>query len=359
MKLSALAHLLDGQVHGDGDLDFERPAHPDHAGAGDLAVAMQPELVERLAGSAARVGLVATGAQVPDGVLDAWVSVGRPRYALHHLTTAFAQAPSLAPGLHPTAVVDPSAEIGEDVALGAFVVVGAGARLGRGCRIQSHVSIGAGARLGADCLLYPGVRIGERVVVGDRAILHANVCLGADGFSFVTPEPGTVESAKASGKVAGENQALVRIHSLGAVVVGDDVEIGANTCIDRGTLADTRIGAGTKIDNLVMIGHNVEVGRSCLLCGQVGIAGSAVIGNGVVLAGGVGVADHARIGDFAVIGARSGVSGHVPPKSVWLGYPAVPKEQMVETYMLTRRLKTLFKDVAELKKRGRACPSPT
>ncbi|NCU21603.1 UDP-3-O-(3-hydroxymyristoyl)glucosamine N-acyltransferase, partial [Candidatus Falkowbacteria bacterium] len=235
MDLTALAHLLDGQVHGRGDLTFDRPAHPDHAGDNDLAVAMQADLLGRLGESRARVALVAQGAQIPEGAVDAWVSVGRPRFALHHLTTAFAWPVAVAPGVHPLAVVENGAVLGADVAIGPFVHVGAGAQVGRGCKILSGASVGAGAVLGEDCLLSPGVRIGDRVRLGNRVMIHANACLGADGFSFVTPEPGSVESAKASGRVEGANQALARIHSLGAVVIGDDVEIGANTCIDRGT----------------------------------------------------------------------------------------------------------------------------
>ncbi|MBK1665981.1 UDP-3-O-(3-hydroxymyristoyl)glucosamine N-acyltransferase [Rhodospirillum rubrum] len=363
MTLTQVAEALGGTLHGQGDLIIRRPVHPARAEAGegvtDLAVAMEPALLAALDGSAARAALVAGGAVPPAGSVDGWIEVGRPRFAMHVITNRFEQPARLAPGIHPSAVVEEGAEIGEGAALGPFVHVGFGARVGAGSRVHSGVSIGAGAVVGADCLLHPGVRIGERVRVGDRVILHANAVIGADGFSFVTPEPGSVESAKATGRVDAINSRLARIASLGAVVLGDDVEIGANTCIDRGTLDDTRIGDGTKIDDMVMIGHNVRVGRLCMLCAQVGIAGSAVIGDGVVLAGRVGVADHITIGDNAVVGAGSGVGSNIPPRSVWMGYPALPKDQATEHYLFSRRLKHLFKDVSELKKRIRSLTVPS
>ncbi|MBE1237027.1 UDP-3-O-(3-hydroxymyristoyl)glucosamine N-acyltransferase [Phaeovibrio sulfidiphilus] len=352
MKLQELADLLGGTLHGDGSLEFARPLPPVEAGSADLAVAMQPELLGDLGRSPARVGLLANGTEPPEGTLDAWVCVGRPRYALHRLTGALGQEPFVAPGIHPTAVVEPGAEVSPDASLGAFVYVGPRARIGRGARILNHVSIGQDAVIGEDTLLHPGVRVGERVRIGARVIIHSNAALGADGFSFVTPEPGSVEHARSSGsgKVSSFNEHIARIHSLGSVVVGDDVEIGANTCIDKGTLTDTCIGSGTKIDDLVMIGHNVRIGMLCMICGQVGIAGSTVIGNGVVLAGGVGVADHAKIGDHAVVGARSGVMGEIPEKEVWMGYPARPRKETMEIFVYQSKLKALFREVSDFRK---------
>ncbi|MCF8481194.1 MAG: UDP-3-O-(3-hydroxymyristoyl)glucosamine N-acyltransferase [Rhodospirillum sp.] len=356
MKTRELAQLLDGQAHGDADLTFERPTHPDHAGAGDLAVALDKTLLARLSDSAARIALVGEGQTPPEGSVDAWVSVGRPRFTMHLLTRHYDIPPAISPGVHPFAVVEDGAVLGEGVAIGPFCHIGRGARIGDGCRLVSAVTIGADATVGPGGLFFPGARVGERVTIGALAIIHSNAVIGADGFSFGPPEQGAVESAKASGRVDVINEYIVRVHSLGAVTLGDDVEIGANTCIDRGTLDDTRIGSGTKVDDLVMIGHNVKVGRMCMLCAQVGIAGSAVIGDGVVLAGRVGVADHITIGDNAVIGAGSGVGNNVPSREVWVGYPAMPKDKAAEQFMMTRRMKNLFKDVSELKKRVRSLP---
>lgn len=352
MILADLADLLGGAVHGDQTLSFGQPLPPDEAGPNDLAVAMQPDMLPRLSDTRAKVGLLAEGTAPPQGTLQGWVTISRPRYALHRLTEAVGIPPFLSPGVHPSAVIEEGADVDPDASIGPFVYVGPGARIKRGCRILSHVSIGRDAVIDEDCLIYSGARLGERVRIGRRTILHPNVCIGADGFSFVTPEPGSVEHAKStgSGKVTAFNQHIARIHSLGAVTIGDDVEIGANTCIDRGTLSDTRIGNGTKIDDLVMIGHNVQIGMLCMICGQVGIAGSAEIGNGVVLAGGVGIADHAKIGDHAVIAGRSGVMGEVPPREVWFGTPARPRKETIETFVYQTRLKEIFKDVASLKK---------
>ena len=167
--------------------------------------------------------------------------------------------------------------------------------------------------------------------------------LGGDGFSFVTPTPGIVEEARATGTIsAREQQEYVRINSLGAVVVGDDVEVGANSCIDRGTVADTTIGDGTKIDNLVQIGHNVKVGRTCLICGHAGIGGSTVIGDRVVLGGRAAIADHLTIGADSVITGNSGVASNVPPGRIMMGYPAVRMDQNVEMYKALRRLPRLM-----------------
>ena len=194
--------------------------------------------------------------------------------------------PEIAPGIHPTAVIDPTATLGAGAAIGPFVVDRRPRPHRRARAHLRHVSIAEDAVLGDDALLLQGVRIGARVRIGDRFIAQPGAVLGGDGFSFVTPTPGIVEEARATGAItAREQQDYVRINSLGAVVIGDDVEVGANSCIDRGTIADTAIGDGTKIDNLVQLGHNVRVGRTCLICGQAAVAGSTVIGDRVVLGG--------------------------------------------------------------------------
>jgi UDP-3-O-[3-hydroxymyristoyl] glucosamine N-acyltransferase len=187
------------------------------------------------------------------------------------------------------------------------------------------------------------VRIGARVRLGHRFIAQPGAVLGSDGFSFVTPTPGLVEEARATGTIsAREQQDYVRINSLGSVSVGDDVEVGANACIDRGTIADTVIGDGSKIDNQVQLGHNVKVGRGCLICGQAGVGGSTVIGDRVVLGGKAAVADHLTIGANSVITGNSGVASNVPPGRIMMGYPAVRMDQNVEIYKALRRLPRLM-----------------
>ncbi|MBB4265530.1 UDP-3-O-(3-hydroxymyristoyl)glucosamine N-acyltransferase [Roseospira visakhapatnamensis] len=352
MNAAALADLLQADLHGTGAAPAGRPRHPAEATApDDVAVAMDPALVPLLATCAARVAVVHRDAvdAVPHGAVDAVLAVGRPRVAMAQVTGAFAATPGVPPGVHPSAVIEDDVTLGEDVAIGPFVHVAAGARIGDHTVLCSHVSVGARASIGPHSLIHAGARIGGGCTLGARVIIHHNASIGADGFSFVTPEKGSVETAKETGRVQATNVGLMRVHSLGAVTLGDHVEVGACACIDRGTLTDTRVGDHTKIDDLVLIGHNVRVGSHCMLCGQVGIAGSAVVGDRVVLAGQVGVADHVSIGDDAVVAAGGGVGTDLQGRAVYAGTPAIEREQAFETWMMTRRLKALFRDVRTLK----------
>ena len=252
--------------------------------------------------------------------------------------------------MHPSAVVDPTAKIGKNPAIGPFVVIGAGVQLGDNIRIASHCSIAQAAVIGDDALLHQGVRVGPRVRIGNNFIAQPNAVIGSDGFSFVTPKPGAVEEARQSGVIshASKTTGFARINSLGSVVIGNKVEVGAGSTIDRGTVANTIIGNGTKIDNLVQLGHNVKVGENCLICAQVGVAGSSVIGDRVVLAGQCGVADHVTIGSDVIAAGKSGISSHVPSKRLMMGNPAVKMETNIASYKAIRRLPRLVAKVAAL-----------
>ena len=284
--------------------------------------------------------------------LEAAIVVPRPRFAMSGLTRLMDPGPMIAPGIHASAIIDPSAEIAEGAAIGPFVVVGAGVRIGTGARIASHTSIGENTVIGADALIHAGCRIGAGVTIGDRLIAQPGAVVGADGFSFVTPEKSRVEEARASLGTATEavNASWTRIHSLGGVEIGDDVELGANSCIDRGTIRATRIGNGTKLDNLVHVAHNCEIGDDVLLCGQVGIAGSTKIGHRVVLGGQVGVGDNISVGDDVVAGGATKILSKVPAGRVLLGYPAMKMEQYIQASQNWRRLPRLMEDVRALKK---------
>jgi UDP-3-O-[3-hydroxymyristoyl] glucosamine N-acyltransferase len=252
--------------------------------------------------------------------------------------------------------------IGEGASIGPLVVLGSRASVGARSVILSQATLAAGATLGADCLVYPGVRIGWGCRVGDRAVLHHNAAIGADGFSFVPTRPGALEAAHGpvgAARTDLERNELLKIHALSIVEVGDDVEVGALTSIDRGTLKPTRIGAGTKIDDLVMIGHNVEIGTDCLLCGQVGLAGGVIIGDGAVLGGRVGVADHLKIGAWAVVGGAACVGTNIPAGGVYAGYPAVPRAEAMENLKLMRRLRRLVARMAEPDRTSSMAYSPT
>jgi UDP-3-O-[3-hydroxymyristoyl] glucosamine N-acyltransferase len=350
----AIAEALGGQLVGDGKISVTRLAHPaDIRDGGDLALAMEKKLLPLLAGGAARAAVVNREAEIAPGTVEACIIVDRPRFAMAKLTSLFSEPVPVLAGIHPSSIVENGAQIGDGVAIGAQSFIGQGAEIGDGCTLHPQTYIGPGAIIGAGTLIYPGVKIGAGMRIGRNCIIHFNAAIGADGFSFVTPQPGSVEQAKSgSGStVTAANYELVRIASLGGVVIGDDVEIGASTCIDQGTIAPTRIGNGTKIDNQVQIGHNVTIGENCLICGRVGIAGSVTIGNRVVLGGAVGVADHVKIGDDAVAMAMSGIAGNVAAGTVVGGLPAHTRERMMENYFNVGRLKQFFRKIEILTER--------
>ncbi len=346
--LAALAQAINATLEGDGAVTVTRPVHPTaYQASTDLALAMDDKLLPLLAGKPVLAAVVS--AKAPRETATNLLRVERPRLALSRLTNLFAPPPDFGTGVHHSAVVDATARLGKDVVIGPYCTVGAGATIGDRCVLQSQVTVEAGATIGADTVLRAGVRIGAGCVVGARCLLHFNGSIGSDGFSFVTAEKGSVEAAKSDGSVTATNtKGWLRIASLGAVIIGDDVEIGANTSIDRGTIVDTRIGRGTKIDNQVQIGHNVQIGEDCLLCGRVGLAGSVTLGNRVVIGGASGLADHVKVGDDAVIMSMSGVGTHVPARQVYGGAPAIPRERAVEQHLAINRLKSLMNRVDNL-----------
>ncbi len=350
--IADIAAAIGAEFVGDGALQVQGAAEPHQAGPQDLALAVNPKYADGLAQGRALAAMLWPGADWQALGLKAAIYAPRGRLAMAGLTTLLDPGPVIAPGIHPLSVIDPTAQIGEGAAIGPFVTIGAGVTLGANARVASHVSIAEGATLGADALILQGARIGARVKIGARVIIQPGAVIGADGFSFVTPEKSGVEEIR---ETLGQRddiraQSWTRIHSLGAVSIGDDVEIGANACIDRGTIRDTTIGNGTKLDNLVHIGHNVQVGDDCLLCGQVGVAGSARIGNRVVLAGQCGVNDNIFVGDDVICGGATKVFTNAPAGRVLLGYPAVKLETHVEMQKALRRLPRLATKVAALEK---------
>lgn len=342
--IAEIAAALGAEAQGDLALRIEGAAEPAAARPVDLALAMSPAYAAALGQGGARAALLWAGADWRGLGLAAAIFAPRPRMALSGVTRLLDKGPEIAPGLHPMAVIDPTARIGAGAAIGPFVTIGAGAEIGPGARIAPHASIGAGARIGGEALIHSGARIGAGVRIGERFICQPGAVIGSDGFSFVTPEKSGVEEIRETlgTRSTAQGQPWVRIHSLGAVTIGDDVEIGANACIDRGTIRDTVIGNGTKLDNLVHIGHNVTVGRDCLLCGQVGIAGSARIGDRVVLAGQCGVNDNIFVGDDVIAGGATKIFTNAPAGRVLLGYPAVKMEAHVEMQKALRRLPRLW-----------------
>ncbi|HEY9686177.1 MAG TPA: UDP-3-O-(3-hydroxymyristoyl)glucosamine N-acyltransferase [Coleofasciculaceae cyanobacterium] len=356
LSLDALAAAVPGaKVHGNGSIQVVDLAHPRMVTAEDqMVLILEPEALELIkqAPFPVKTAVVAEGIPVPAGMLEGYVTVARPRFALAFLLGIFQKPVHAYQGVHPAAVIEASADVHPGASIGAFVYIGENAVIGEGSILMPHVTVCAEVRMGQNCLMYSGVRLGERVMVGNRVTIHHNASIGADGFSYVTPEPGSIESARTSGgKVTAQNSQIFKINSIGTVVIEDDVEIGACTTIDRSNLGATLIKRGTKVDNLVMIGHNNVIGENCMIVSQVGISGSCEIGNRVVIAGQAGLADHLKIGDDAIIMAKSGVMRDIESKEVVVGIPALPRRETLQNVMYTGKLREMFQELKALRKK--------
>ncbi len=341
MKLAEIAAILRGEVRGDGSLEMTRLVHPaDAILETDLALALTDEAAAALK-SPAVAAVVRPDADVPAD-MSVIVYQGHERMALATLTKLFDPGPQQVVGIDARAVIATDAVV-EGASIGPLSAVGARSTVGAGTIVLPGATIGADVVIGKDCLIHPGVRIGDRVQIGDRVVVQPNAVIGGDGFAFIpvrTPE----------GVRTGLDRPA-RIHAIGSVVVGDDVEIGASTTIDRGTLRDTRIGNGTKIDNQVQIAHNVVIGENVIICGMVGIAGSAEIGDRTILAASAGIADHIKIGADVTVSALAGVAADVPDGQVVDGIPALRRDLAAERFMNIGRLRQLYPRVDDLRKR--------
>ncbi len=350
-SVKEIAAALGAQAFGAVDILVEAAAEPGTAGPADLALAMSPSYGPALAEGNARAAVVWDGADWSAFGLEAAIIVPRARLAMAVLTQMLDQDRAFPgePIIHETALIDPTAEIGEDCWVGPFAVIGAGAMVGAHSKIAAHVTISDEVQIGAGATVHAGVRIGPGVRIGEGFIAQPNVVIGGDGFSFVTATPSHVETARETLGAAPPPEmgdpTWHRIHSLGGVLIGDDVEVGANSTIDAGTVRPTRVGDGTKIDNLVQVGHNVVVGEHCLLCAQAGVAGSTVIGDRVVIGGKAGVADNLIVGDDVVLGGGTVVLSNVPKGRVMMGYPAVKMQTHIDSYKALRRLPRLLRDL--------------
>jgi UDP-3-O-[3-hydroxymyristoyl] glucosamine N-acyltransferase len=335
MTVGELAALVEGRVVGDSNLEIRALAPVFQAGAGEMALLADSRYLEHVPESRAEALLIAADleGEVEPSRFGALLVVERPHAVLPTLLEALFPEEKPAPSIHPTAVLGEGVKLGVEVSIGAYVVVEEGARIGDRTRIGSHVSVGRDVQIGEDCVVHPQVVLYPRTRIGNRVILHAGARLGVDGFGYASSEAGHA-----------------KVPQVGACVIEDDVEIGANTCIDRGSIGRTVVGAGAKVDNLVHLAHNVTVGERSLLVAQVGIAGSTRVGRGVVMAGQVGIAGHLKIGDGAALGAQSGLMHDVPAGEEWFGYPAQPARGYFRSVGVFYRLPELMKRLRALER---------
>jgi UDP-3-O-[3-hydroxymyristoyl] glucosamine N-acyltransferase len=332
LTLSELAERIGCRLEGNGAIDITGVAGVEQAQPGQLTFIANPKYLHALATT--RASAVILDEQTPSPGC-AVLRTPEPYVAFARALEQFASVPGPAAGVDACTAIGRDVEFGRDVAIGPFVTIGDGASIGDHTRIYSHVSIGAGTRIGDDCIIYSHVAIRERLTIGHRVILHSGVVLGADGYGFARQKDGT----------------HYKIPQAGTVVVEDDVEIGAGACVDRPAVGATRVGAGSKIDNLVQIAHGVQVGERVLFAAQTGIAGSTTVEDDVVFAGQVGVAGHLRIGKGSIATAQTGIPNSTDPGSFVSGYPAIPNRDWLKASVVFKKLPELRKQVQELERR--------
>ena len=351
-SVGEIAQALGAEAFGALDLPIRRVAEPQSAGPDDLAMATDKTYAERLSEGQALAAVLWQGADWQALGLKAAIVPARPRYAMSGLTRILDQGQGFATGVHETAIIDPTAEIGDNVSIGPLTVVAAGAKVGHGSVIGPQCYIGWNATIGPRAFLREQVTIGARATIGADFISQPGTRIGGDGFSFVTEERSGIEAVRETLGDQQDTQAQgwTRIHSLGAVTIGDDVDLGASVTIDNGTIRDTQVGNGCKLDNFVHIGHNVVIGNDCLICGNTGVAGSTRVGNNVVFGGMTGVSDNITVGDRVITGGGTKVMSSVPAGRVMLGYPATKMDKQIEMFKSLRRLPRIIADVAALKK---------
>jgi UDP-3-O-[3-hydroxymyristoyl] glucosamine N-acyltransferase len=326
-----IAELVAGELTGDPEVVAWQVAPIERAAPGSVTFLGGAKYAPFLATTGASVVLVSPDLASTPGAVGTRVVVKNPQEALLALLPHFYVSPPRRPGIHPTVVVGRGAQIGREVEIGPWVVIGAGATVGDRAQLDAHVVVGDGVTLGEEVHLYPGVTVYSGSVLGPRVIVHAGARIGSDGFGYVFS--------------AGAHQ---KIPHVGRCLVEADVEIGANTTIDRGSIDDTVIGAGTKVDNLVQVGHNVRIGKLCLIMAQVGIAGSVRVGDGCILAGQVGISGHHTIGDGARLAAQAGVFGDIPAGETWSGYPARPHREALRSHAALFKLSGMVRRIEKL-----------
>lgn len=335
VKLDMICQVIGAALPDDAqNIEIRGVASLEDAGADDISFLTNPKYEKHLAHTGARVIIVSAETNLSHPFIP--LTVRDPYFAFLQVLEIFnSRTPgNIARGIHPSAVVDPAAILGKNVSLGPGAVIGAGVTVGDDTVIGPGTVIMTGSSVGNECILYPNVTIMDGCTVGNRVILHAGVVIGADGFGF-----------------APHNERYYKIPQIGTVRIDDDVEIGANSCVDRAAFGVTVVGKGTKIDNLVQVAHNVRIGEHTVIASQVGISGSTTIGNWVRLGGQAGLGGHITIGDGASAGGQAGVTKDVPPGETVSGYPAKNHMQAMRLEAALRNLPELIKKVKQQEKR--------
>jgi UDP-3-O-[3-hydroxymyristoyl] glucosamine N-acyltransferase len=331
LTTAEIAKLLAGEVLGDAHAALTGFATADNAQPGDLTFAETEEFFTAAENSAATAIIAGKNSVSAKKIL---IRVDNPRIAFAKALAVFFPEPKFAAGIHPSAVIAQSAQIDPTAHIGPHCTIGERVKIGTNVILQAGNFVGDDSTIGDETNLFPNVTIYSRTQIGKRVRIHAGTVIGSDGFGYVF-----------------DASFHRKVPQIGNVVIGDNVEIGSNVSVDRGALGATVIGRGTKIDNLVQVAHNVEIGEHCILCAQVGIAGSAKLGNYCVLAGQVGIAGHLKIGDRVTIGSKAGVMHNIPDGEQWLGIPAQPDKQAKRIMIAMQRLPDLFKKIAAWEKK--------
>ena len=328
-----LAALVEGAVEGDANIPIRGISNIEDAQDGDITFAENEKLLTSAGRSRASAVIAPASGPVPS-LGKPIIRVKNPRFAFAQVLRIFAPEPKVYKGIHPTAVIGENARFGHNASVHALAVIGDNVRMGENCVIYPFVYIGDNVTLGDNCVVYPHVVLHDDTEIGSSVVIHSGSVLGTDGFGYMFIE-----------------NRHYKIPQIGRVIVEDDVEIGANVTIDKARTGSTRIGAGTKIDNMVHIGHNVTVGKNCVIVAQVGVGGSVDIGDGVILAGQVAVKDHVTIGDGSIVCAKTGVLGDLPKGSFVTGHFARPHNEEMRSIALHARLPELLKRIKELEAR--------
>ncbi len=331
MRAREIAEFIGGRLFGNGEAEISSAADISAAGTGQIAfIQGDPGQLKTTAGCV----IVGEDFDEVSGA-ESVIAVCNPKLAFARVAARLHPPKQRKAEIHPSAVIAQDAKIGQGVFIGAFCCVGERSTIGSGTQLRAGAKVGDGVAIGNDCVLHPNVFVEDGCTLGNRVILHAGVVVGADGFGYVRGESGEYQ----------------KFPQIGTVVIENDVEIGPNTCIDRGALGETRIGEGTKIDNLVQVGHNVQIGRRCVIAAQTGISGSVTIEDDCVIGGQVGFGDHVRVQSGAVIGSQAGVlPGKIVRPGVWWGTPIQPLDEFKRQNAHVKGLERLKKEVRDLKK---------